>query len=359
MTDQVENEKPKFADLLHDPENLPTDPEALAALIAGTDPADTDDTPKGDEPKGDEPASDPKADEPKGDAPKTDEPKGDAPKGDEPKGDEEKGPIKLPSGKEIPYEVLAATRRREDAERRAREEAEARIKELEAEIAKTAKGGEPDPKSDEKTAALKERIEALKADVPEVAELFDGVLETVNTLTAQVNEFKQRDEEQRRQAEETAAARVQAAIDANATLRYWQNEKPDLFNEAARFDRQLRESPNPKMQGLTMEQRFDKVVELMEELYGPAELPEGYAPKDKPKADPPPQEKSAGKQDAKAGTEVKGKESTITLSDLPGGAPPKSDQKAVEDMTTGDIQQSVDRMLDKGMGIQEILANYR
>lgn len=359
-----------FEEMLHNPEDLPTDPEALSALISGTDPADshTDPDPNADADAKAKEEADAKA---KADADAKAKADDDAKAAADKAAAEATGKDKeVPDGvllkdgqKVLPYSVLEATRRREDQERRAREEAEARVKELTAELEKAKKGGEVDAAaaaaSAEKTSAMKEKIEALKAEVPEVAELFDGVLKTVDALTEQVNAFKQRDEEQQRRQEDAAAERVQQAIDGNAKLRYWQNEKPDLFNEAARLDRSLRESPNPRVQALTMEQRFEKVVQMMEDLHGPAELPESYRGPAQRQDPPPPASKEGAGKDVKADAKAKLEDKALTLSDLPGGAPPSDAQKAVEEMTTGDIDAAVNRMLDKGMSIQDILGSYR
>jgi hypothetical protein len=53
-----------------------------------------------------------------------------------------------------------------------------------------------------------------------------------------------------------------------------------------------------------------------------------------------------------------GGDAPITLSDLPGGAPPASGQRALEEMSTTDIENQVNKMLDAGKGVDEILSAY-
>lgn len=389
---EASEKKETFADLLHQPERLPTDPEELSKLLGADGVDNTDKTEEGQlspdeviaqaeakakadadaKAKADEEAkvaADAKAKEEADAKAKADadaKAKADATKvatGKEPEG------VLLADGKTVvPYHVLKSTRQREDAERRAREEAEtakesaeARVRELEAELKAGGKGEEgKDGKGAAATNALLEKVAALKEQVPEVGEVLDDVVAQVQALQKQADDLRNMHEDREQRENQTRQERVQETIDRNPTLRYWQNEQPDLFNEAARFDKQLRESTHPQIQALTMEQRFEKVVSMMEELHGPTKLPETYLPKEdagsgaaaKAAAD------AKAKQDAEARAKAAGKEKTLTLSDLPGGVPPSSGQKAVEEMTTGDIEASVGRMLDKGMGIQEILNAY-
>jgi hypothetical protein len=261
----------------------------------------------------------------------------------------------------IPYGVLAATRRREEAERQRADKAEreaaesrSRVEELTAEAERLRKGEKTDPGRDEALAALEENIAALNP-VPEVKAAFESLVGMVKGLSKTVEDLRgaREDDEARQQA--AARERVQQAIDDNPTLRYWQNEKPDLFNEAVGYDRQMRENPN--LRNLSLEQRFERVVKVMEGLHGPAELPEGYRktdPKDKSQQT----QQTQQQKDEKARTEVKAEDKGLTLSDLPGGAPPSSGAKALEEMTTGDIEESVNRMLDKGMSVQDVLSSY-
>lgn len=379
-TQQGAEKTPTLNEMLDDPTKLPEDTEALVNLVEkaaleGGDPADTDDGTKADAEAKAKADADAKA---KADA----DAKAKADEDAKAKAEEERKAteaaaakagkpdgVLLKDGKTvIPYETLSAARRTADEERHAREaaekakqEAEQRVAELTAEIERTKKGGAGDPDSEAKTTALKERVAALKNDVPEVGEVFDQLLEHVDSLTKNLGELRGMHEDRERREQHAARDRVQETIDRNPTLRYWQNEKPDLFNEAAALDKQLRQSPNPKIQGMDMDQRFAKVVEMMETVHGTTELPAGYKPAAAPAAAPAKADDKAtggdkGK-DVKAGIEAK--DPTLTLSDLPGGAAPSSGQKAIEEMTTGDIEASVDRMLDKGMSIQDILANYR
>lgn len=288
--------------------------------------------------------------------------------------------VLLKDGKTIvPYETLAATRRREDEERRGRESAERDTRDakdhaakLEAELKTLREGGKVDsPEGKQELADIKERIEAL-GEVPEVKAAFDAMMGVVNGMQKTIDDLRGRheDDDARRSAER--ATRVQDAIDRNPALRYWQAEKPDLFDEAARYDRALRESENPVVKGLSMEARFEKAVQHVELIYGKSDVPEKFrdhvtdtAAADataKAKADTDAKARADAEakriEDEKARAKVKGGEQPLTLSDLPGGAPPTAGQKAYEEMTTGDVDAAVQRMLDKGMRPEDIISSF-
>jgi hypothetical protein len=261
--------------------------------------------------------------------------------------------VLLKDGKSIvPYETLAAARRNEDAQRRAREAADQRVVELTRELAAHNAGGTTDkPATDARAEELQASIDALKENVPEVGEVLDRLAAELRASREQVEsltEARQHDVALKRQGDTET---VQNAIDKNPTLRFLQNENEALFNEAASLDKQLRESANPAIKALTMEERFERVATVMQSIHGIV-VPEKYQSKqaEKPAAAKDP------KTDVKVRTEVKGREQAITLSDLPGGAPPSDPVKAAEEMSQGDIQRQVDSMLDKGKSVADIMA---
>ncbi len=359
MTEATEGKDQKsFEELLHtDPDSLPEDPDALAALIerdsATENPADAADPDAEAKAKADADAK-AKAD---ADADAKAKAKAEAAKGREQKPDG----VTLKDGKTvIPYHVLEATRRREDAERHAREEAEAARKTAEerantlqdeVDALKRGEGGKPDTQA---TEALREKIAALKEQVPEVGEVLDAMTAQLNATSEELARLREERDAERERQETAARDAVQQVIDANPVLRYWQNENVELYNEAARLDQQLRQSPNPDVRALSMEQRFEKVVEMIETLHGKTELPEGYRPKADPSKTTDPNPKKPG-QDVQADPKEKKPEKPITLSDLPGGVPPNT-RKSTDEMTTTDLDAEIRRMQDKGLSPMDILA---
>lgn len=286
--------------------------------------------------------------------------------------------VLLKDGKTVvPYATLAATRRREDDERRAKEaaerratEAEREVREAREELERVKKGGADAPGAKADLDALKEKVAAL-TDVPEVKDAFDAIMGQVASMQETISELRGAREDDEQRQRDAAASRVQEQIDRNPVLRYWQNEKPDLFNEAAAHDKAMRTSESPAVQALSMEDRFAKAVQMVETIHGKTELPEKYrdmqkevadkaAADAKAKADADAAAAAAAKsRDVKSGTEAKIVEKPMTLSDLPGGAPPKDGTKALEEMTTGDVDAAVNRLLDQGKSVEEILSQYR
>lgn len=287
--------------------------------------------------------------------------------------------VLLKDGKTVvPYETLAATRRREDEERRAKEDAqrdatEARRQadEARAELDRIQKGGAKVPGAKADLEALREKVSAL-TDVPEVKDAFDALIGRVNSMSEKIDDLQGAREDDDKRAAEQRADRVQEQIDRNPVLRYWQNEKPDLFNEAAAHDKAMRTSESPAVQALTMEDRFAKAVAMVETIHGKTELPEKYRDMQKEVAEKASADKAAAdakvkadaeaalkSKDVKSGSEVKTQDKPLTLSDLPGGTPPKDGAKALDEMTTGDVDAAVNRLLDQGKSVEEILSTYR
>lgn len=374
----TEVEKRSFDELVRDdPDALPTEPEALAALITagGTDPADTDDSPAGDDKdakrKAEEDAkakadadakaqadADAKAKE-EADAKAKEEADAKAKADADAKAKAERpdGVLTKDGQKVLPYGVLTAERRRADEEARARREAESRAEKAEKEAA-DLRAGKALPKSQEETvdqiAEIEKKIEELE-DVPEVVDVVTSLKNLLVDARSRLAEFEKQAEEREEREMSAARERVQQAIEQVPALHYWQSEKPELFNEAVGYDKVMRE--NPKLSHLSMEERFARVVTVMENIHGPTDLPDDYKPKGAPaKAEKPPAQEP--KQDEKKDTKAKTEERPLTLSDLPGGVPPANDQKAVEEMTTGDIEARVNRLLDSGKSIQDILSLY-
>jgi hypothetical protein len=356
------------------PDALPTNPEELAAMIVAgegmTDPANTDDPAKDDAAKQAEADAKAKADadaKAKADADAKAKEDADAKakadadakaQADAKDKDRIDGVLSKDGQRVLPYAALHAARQREDEARRAKEEAEKKAADLQRELeaARANPTGKTEQERDDELAGIEEKIAAL-TDVPEVGEVVKALHSTLVATRKQLDEMRGAVEQSEQRQMEEARSRVQASIEGNPTLFYWQQERPELFNEAVAYDKQMRASP--ALAHLSLEERFGRVVSVMETIHGKTELPEAYRPKEK---SAPTQQTQAAPavppKDEKQDSKAKLQERTLTLSDLPGGVPPASDQKAIEEMSHGDIERRVNAMLDKGMSIQDILATY-
>lgn len=140
----------------------------------------------------------------------------------------------------IPYSVLEKTRETAlENERRARqlEESNRRLQEqIDALAAGKGETGAGQPVE----VFSRDRIEAVRADFPEMAEL----MESQNRLAAELAEARRAAvPAQPAAATEDQRAAVQAAIDNRPLLAKWQAESPLLFGRATEIDDALRNDP--------------------------------------------------------------------------------------------------------------------
>lgn len=390
-----------ITDLLKDTDALPTDPATFGELLAN---ATVDEGEIGADSGVDQGAANDKAGEQPGEkpgeqaaasaaAPKADEKQGQ--QGGSPAADQQVRPdgVLAKDGKNvIPYAVLESTRRRtEEAERQAAEarrlaeEATARARELEEQLKQRSAGGDQTAtqQGGDDSDALLQSLEAsaasmekLAEETPALAEVLapqiaasKALMQSVKVLQAKVDQFEQRVQQDDATQAKSAEDRVQSAIDANPVLRYWQNEDAKAFDRAAQFDMRMRglnekgepvASPDPDYIAMSLDDRFKFVVETMEKRHGPVTLPDNYKPAAATTQQQPPQQDGQSDQsgDIKARTEEKLKEAAVkrpmTLSDLPGGAPPLTGDKRLEEMSPHEIEQQVNKMLDQGYSIQDI-----
>ena len=158
----------------------------------------------------------------------------------------------------IPFEVLDATRRNlSNAEAKA-QAAEARIAELNAELAQKA-GIE----LDDAGLLSEEDLALLAEEMPEVGKTI-AALQTQNKQQAErlaALEVASQDAQL-----ELGRVQLQSAIDANPKLAFLQSSDGQAFDSAKRIDSVLRADPN--FAELPLAERFKKVVERYEEVYG-------------------------------------------------------------------------------------------
>lgn len=259
---------------------------------------------------------------------KADEKPKEEPKAEKPEAKPEEKPEAKPEGvlakdgkNVIPFAVLESAR-----ERAAKAEELAAEKEKEIERLKAEAAGKK-PAEEAKTEMLtEEELSALEADSPTLAKVLRSQQQTILKLNETVESLAQRSDDQAKAEEADVKSEIQAAIDATPTLAAWQVDKDQTaWNEAAKFDRILRE--NPKYADVPFEDRFAKVVELTKAALGlEVERPQ---PKEEPKLTPE-EVKAAAQAKLKAKPQL-----PRSLSDIPGGAPPAVDEKEkVEQMST-------------------------
>lgn len=344
----------------------PIDPEADPAGKADPDPAPDpapDPDPEPDPKASADPANpdpDPKAD-PKADP----EP--------DPKADPDPDPepaIATPDGKgTIPY----ATLQRERATSRAL------AAEVETLKARYEPGGQPpadpnpapkadpDPKPEaepEDAVARAQRIQAIRdLHGDEMADTIEGLTNTADQLSAKVSEQDQaldeaRQREAQREADEAerSTEALQAAIDANPTVRGWLDDaiaakngeagKSELaYNIAASIHEELAESD--EFRDATFGERLEEVVRIVRGDSARPGTPEVSQDPDPAKADPDPTkdpdpkataDPATPKAEPKADPDPKPPE---TLSDLPSGDPHQSARERLEQMSPQEVEQAV------------------
>ena len=316
---------------LNHTDEMPTDPkeiEALAnehmdaALNAGTEVMNVDKiVGKADEPEGAAAAKE-VADEPaKAEPAKAEEAK---PEAEKPEGEVKPEGILAKDGKNvIPYSQLESARQRAAAaEALAREQAQELATLRAAKAAPTEQVTDAEMLSDEE-------LSALEADSPTLAKTLRAQQAAIRNLREIVGNVAQNQASQAASEAEVVKSEIQTAIDANPMLAAWQtSEDQTLWNEASRIDRALRESP--KYANVSFADRFKTVVEMTRVAMGlPAETPAASAEE----APAPTQEEIKAAAQAKLAESSKGKR-PVSLSDVPGGAPPAVDERQkVEDMS--------------------------
>ena len=226
----------------------------------------------------------------------------------------------------IPYSQLESARQRAIA-------AEQLAAEQAAEIDRLKNSGKEN--TDQVDLLTDEELNALEVDSPTLAKVLRAQQNIIHKLNTTVQELADRQNGQLEQEATTVKSEIQMAIDANPTLAEWQTaEDQTLWDEAARFDKVLRESP--KYANVSFEERFKKVVELTQSALGL----EVEKPKEEHKEEPKDEVKPTQAEiKAAAAAKLKSKSTTPkSLSDIPGGAEPVSDERErIEQMSPTEL----------------------
>lgn len=346
----------KLDSFLHNPEDLPTDPEEIARMVLGEgDPTDEQNQVVEGENKNELKTDDQSVTKDGDDKVGDDKVEGDKPKEESPQG------VLTKDGRHvIPYAVLESERRaKADAERIA-SEAQAQVTHLSEQLRLAKEGkGDDTGKTQQATVNLLAQIDELTEEVPALRDVLKPLVETVTNLQGEVTrlndeaaQLKQRAKQEDDTRAKTVEEAVDEAIDRNPYLRYWRAEDSAAWQRAVALDQTLRR--DPANAHLTFDKRFEKVVSGMHALYGKEELPEAYRPKQ-------PDAGNTRKSDDKESAEAKGarkKDETFTLSDLPGGVSPNKDDRRYEEMTVGELFEKVDSQLERGVPVDQIIAQF-
>lgn len=253
---------------------------------------------------------------------------------------EEEAPIATRDGKRtIPYDVLRTERGRRQAAENAVGELSARLDELQAQLAQgTAQGDKQAAQTAE--AALDgmsaEELEALREDFPVFGKVIDQLLSRIHDLADQVTDLSARETTREQSVRQNVQQTVQELIDEQPVLAYLQTQEPALFTAAVELDATL--AKDPRYSDLAT--RFTKVAELMDQAYGPfpiappvAEKPAEPAAPSKPSV----QNKEAARK-AVIDTLNKAQAKPATLSDIPAGDLPESDELlSLENMSATEV----------------------
>jgi hypothetical protein len=224
--------------------------------------------------------------------------------------DEPAGVATKAGDKIIPYTVLEQARKdKTTAEERAttleqqKTEADAKVEELTKQLQSmtTADVGDIRLMSDDE-------IDAIAEDMPELAETVKGMRDQLKALNAQVVKHKADTQEEERTS---AVNSVQEAIDNVPKLAFLQANNPRLWQLATNIDAELRGTP--EAQNLSLEERFELVVQTLEKDVG-FEI----------------------KLEAKKTETPKAKEAAplLSISDLKGGSTLNEEQNEVDETST-------------------------
>lgn len=317
---------------LDNPDQIPDDPAILSQLAEQINtPVVVENDPK-------ETEKDVKKEEP---ATSSEDPKKAEPEKVETKDDEQK-PIATRDGKgTIPYEVLKTEREKRQAAEAAVAELNQKVTEIQEQLAKgTGKG---DAKAEElgKEALANlspEELDALRTDFPVFGTVIDKLMGTISSLTNQVSELKQSEQNREADTRRSTAKTVQELIDDEPVLLYLQTKDTALFDKAIEIDNTLKGDPRYP----DMATRFKKVAEIMETTFGPFD---GVTSKKVSGAD---KEPSVSKEDAREAVIKKVSETKAapkSMSDIPAGDLPESDEiTQMENLSAAEITDRLMKM---------------
>lgn len=260
----------------------------------------------------------------------------------------------------IPFSVLEEARQKAADEQKAHAEALERATKAERELAEM-RAAQAQVASSKRVDELKAELAEIEKDILDAKALEEKDVPEITRPMMRTLERQKRDIEDRIKAESDAAAKqaedakreaqereerdrtttleaeqakANEAVEGNPTLRYWREKNPAMFDLAAVEDERLRGERDATYMAMSYEERFAHVVAGMEKRYGKADIPAEFL-----------NPASSGKGE----TKVTGGIKSMTLSDLPGGAPPAQGDARIENMSNFEIGRHVNRLMDKGV----------
>ena len=293
---------------LQNPDELPADPSEIEALMSKQDEAPKTEEVAQTEP---EPEQTPEASEP------------------ETKEEASETVVLTKDGKRaIPYSVLASERDRRQAAEHAIADLQRQMQALQDQATGAVQKQEVGAETNE------DDLDAISEDFPQFKSVINSLKKHIGGLEQTVQELRERDQGRVAVEQKNVQDSVQAAIDANPVLSYWQEKDPEMFEVASNYDELIRN--DPKMQSLSLEQRLEKVVKAVEVIHGPTQLPKEYQ-----------SEMPADEAASLASKAIRnaGSRAPRTLSDMPGGMPPaQSEMERVEGMSTSALAAMMSKM---------------
>lgn len=234
---------------------------------------------------------------------------------------------------QIPYTVLQTEREQRKAAEMAAATLQAQVDSLTAQVAgKVApKAAEPDD-----TGLSEADLDQIAEDFPSTGKAIKALMSQVSSLQAKLDGVQVSEGNRAKREAATASSTAQEAIDANPTISYWQTQDPEMFGRAIQFDNQIKS--DPRNAGLSLDERFAKVVGAVEAVYGQTDLPESFRPTSAtpPAAKPTAQATTQSGKAAATNAAAKAKEVIdkasqaapviASLSDIPGGEGGPSDE---------------------------------
>lgn len=176
---------------------------------------------------------------------------------------------------------------------------------------------------DDQISTMQAKVEQLKEEFPELAELMTGQIEMLQATRQQLVDLRREQEAERN--ERTAAEQaktdetLQEAIDGNATLASWQAKQGPEWDAAVEMDVMLRNKP--EWADKTFSERFAKAVELVQVMNPEFAVPEAASQSEKPTPDT-----TSTKLKEQAAPSEK-RPPVNSLSDIPGGVLPTTGKR--------------------------------
>jgi hypothetical protein len=249
----------------------------------------------------------------------------------------------------IPYSVLQSEREQKVRANTLLQEMTQRVTALEQSLQAAAKGANTGaaPRAAEAVAAdapamSDADLEALKEDFPTVYKALKATMAHAASLEAQVREQANFRQEVEGASQRDVEMTVQEAIDSVPKLAHIQAADPATFALAQQFDDTLKNTP--AWASKPMQERFAKVIEMVEAANGAIDLPGG---KSTPEVPAPNAEDLKKQAQAAAAAAAKATKTNVptSLSEFPVGNPAaETESQALENMTHAQLAEKLGRM---------------